>query len=115
MDIDITALVSMLQGSFITWAVNYVFAATVALPYLSWIALPILSSLYRSALNTIFTWVSNNAILQAFFWNTAVRKSSEADDYVAAVQAKQGALDADYEKAEQLEMARFNDLVILNH
>lgn len=117
MVVDITDLVAKFQSSFVTWSVDVVFGVTIATPWLSWLGWPVISVVYRDILTWIISTLAASAVMQAFFWNTAMRKAGEADDYVDLKNAKEklpeDVSDADYEKAEQAEMAAFNDLVML--
>lgn len=59
--------------------------------------------------------ISASAMMQGFFINTAIRKSSQASDYVLAVHARVNlpptATDAEYERAERAEILAFNNFV----
>lgn len=115
--IDITNLVAALQKSFVDWAVAYVYGLETAIPGLSWVALPVLSSLDQALVRAIIDLLATSTVMQAFFLNTAIKKASQAQDYLDAIDAKNKlsptASDADYEKAEQAQMAAFRNFVIL--
>lgn len=117
--IDITNMVSNMQSTFISMAEAYVLAAILAVPGLGWLMAPILKYLLGGALTWIITKIATWSVMQAFFLNTAIRKASQAQDYTDAVAAKNSlpkdVSDADYEKAEQTEMAAFRDFVILSN
>jgi hypothetical protein len=85
------------------------------LPGFSWLGLPILSSLYKGALSWVLNLISNSAVLEAFFLNTAIRKASQASDYISAVDFKkslpENVSDDDYEKAELKEIDAFKQFV----
>ena len=96
---------------------NYVVGLAVgAFAPLGW---PILGPLFSFIVKEILTAVGNAAEMEAFFLNTAVRKASQAQDYVDAVNTKNGlpstASDADYEAAEQAEMAAFRNFVMVSN
>lgn len=115
MIVDLTDLVETMRTTFVTWSVNTIFAQTVATPGLQWLALPIISSIYRAILTKIVGMVSKEAAMQLFFMNTAIRKSTQSKDYVDAVRAKQGAKTyEEFEKAEQYEIQAFNNFVRLD-
>ena len=104
-----------MRATFCTLASTALYSATIAVPALSWLSLPIVSFIYKQLLNFLVGTLSKDAVLEAFFLNTAIRKSSQAHDYVDAVQAKK-ALPAnvskdDYAKAEQIEIQAFNNFV----
>lgn len=117
--IDITNLVGSLQETFVTWAVDYVFAEMIVVPGLQWLALPIISTVVRVIIKWIANTMSSSLILQAFFLNTSIRKASQAADYIDAVNLKQnlspGVSDEEYEKAERAEIAAFNNFVRLSN
>lgn len=115
--IDITNLVATVQSTFINWATKLVVAtATGYFPPLGW---PVISSLFNFLVNKVVTVIANAVEMQAFFLNTAIRKASQAQDYINAVDAKASlpptASDADYEKAEQNEMAAFRNFVMVTN
>lgn len=109
--VDITNLVELLRSSFVTWAVGFLFGATIATPGFAWLALPVISSIYSGILRWILNYLSNAAVLEAFFLNTAMTKAGQATDYVNAVQHKLGlpqdVSEVDYAKAEQAEIDAF--------
>jgi hypothetical protein len=115
--VDITNLVSSMQSTFVTWATNLAFAAIVAVPGLSFLGLPVISSILRYALSWVIGKIAADAALEAFFLNTAVRNASNAQDYVDAINAKNSlsetATDAEYLVAEQNEMAAFHNFVVI--
>lgn len=116
-DIDITNLVTNMQSTFVTVTSNLAFTAITGVPGLSWLRLPILSSILKSSLSWVLGALANDIMLSAFFLNTAITKASQAQSYVDAVNIKNNlppdATEADYAKAEQNEIASFNNFVIL--
>jgi hypothetical protein len=114
-DIDVTDLVEALRSGFVTWALEYLFALTIATPGLTWLALPIISSIYRGILRALLNWLSGAAAMEAFFLNTALKKSGQAQDFVDAVNRKHNlpanVSDEEYAKYEQAEIAAFSDFV----
>lgn len=117
--IDITNLVEMLRSTFVTWGVNYIFAMVIAVPGLQWLGAPIISTIFRKCLSWCLDALSNSAVLLAFFANTAIRKSSQAKDFVNAVMAKnnlpQDVSDEVYAKAEATQMAAFHNFVMVTN
>ncbi len=110
-EIDVTDIVEKARSTFVEWAVLYIFGLEVAIPGMEWVALPIVSTIDKEIIRLILTELSKSAVMGAFFLNTAIRKASEAADYVSAVDAKNSlpddVSDEDYEKAERDEMAAF--------
>lgn len=117
--IDITNLVSSIQSTFVTIATNLVMTAVIAVPGLQWLNLPIIRSIVKASIGWIIGVLANDAMLGAFFLNTAVKSASQAQDYVNAVNAKnnlpQTANKEEYAKAEQAEISAFNSFVRLTN
>jgi len=115
--VDITNLVNAMQSTFTTWGTNTVFAGLIAVPGLSFLGLPIISSILKAGITWALNYLSNDAILYTFFFNTAIKNASNAADYLTAVNAKNSlpdtATDAEYLEAEQNEMASFKSLVVI--
>lgn len=115
--VDITNLVSTLQSTFVTWATAYVVAQTIAIPYMTWIALPFVNYIYKSLVGWLLGILSNSTVMMAFFMNTAIKKASQAQDYLDAVNAKNSlpntVTQAQYKQYEQNEISAFNSLVSL--
>ena len=115
--IDITDLVSTVQSTFITWATSTVVAT--ATGYFPPLGLPVISTIFNYLVNKAVTVIANAVEMEAFFMNTAIRKASQAQDYINAVNAKASlqptATDAEYEKAEQDEMAAFRNFVMVTN
>lgn len=116
--VDITDLVNALESTFITLAVQVAYAAIIAVPGLQWLGLPVISSILNFSLNWIISLLANDAMLAAFFLNTAIVKASQAGDYIQAVENKNNlpptATKEEYEQAEQAEISSFNALVIIS-
>lgn len=116
--IDITDLVSSMQSTFVTWATNLAFGALIVVPGLSWIGWPVISSIVRSGISFVVGTLANDAVLAAFFFNTAIKKASQAADYSTAVNAKLNlpptATEAEYAQAEQNEIQAFHNFVLLS-
>lgn len=117
--IDITALSESLRKSFVSWASDYVFIQASTTPGLSWIVLPVIRPLVQFMITQVLNILTVSAVMEAFFLNTSIRKSSQANDYVAAVEAKNNlptnVSDSDYENAEQNEINAFNSFVTLGN
>lgn len=116
--IDITNVVESLRKSFVEWGVAYVFGLQVALPGMGWLALPIISDLDRAIIRAILNALSLSAVMEAFFLSTAIRKASQAQDYISAVDSKNAlpptATNKEIKDAEEKEMVAFRHLVILS-
>lgn len=117
--VDISDVVSKLQSTFVTWATAYVFGVEIAIPGLEWVALPIISTIDKDLLKEVFILVANAPVMQAFFLNTAIKKASEAQDYIFAIEAKNNlsssATKEEILNAEKLEMATFRNFVLLTN
>ncbi len=117
--IDITNIVENMRETFVSWASAYVFAQAVATPGLTWLNLPIIRTIFKAIINAILNMLTLSAVMGTFFLNTALRKASQAQDYVDALAVKRNlpptASEAEYEKAEQDEISAFNSFVILGN
>ena len=113
--VDITEAAKALQSAWITFSTSYVTSAAITVPWLAWLALPVINPLFHFMINRIITSLSKAVEMQGFFLNTALRKASQASDFVAAVNAVQSApIDMDmvnYEKLEQAQMSAFSNFV----
>lgn len=73
--------------------------------------LPIVSAINKEVLRYILSALSKSTVMEAFILNTALRKASEAKDYVDAVKLKDSlpddVSDEEYEKHERKEMDAF--------
>lgn len=96
-------------------AKNYLIGLALAIPGLG----PFVYWLIKTFAGTVLDWILNALtkweVMQAFFLNTAIRKASQAQDYVDMVNKKnslpENATDAEYEKAEAAEIAAFTAFV----
>ncbi len=113
--VDITEIVDSSKTTFIVWAVDYVFANMVTVPGLQWLALPGVRSLAKYTIESLVSLLADSVVMQAFFLNTAIRKASQAREYVEAVKIKKSANEVDYAQAEQNEIRAFTDFVRLNN
>lgn len=113
--IDITNIVEALRSSFVTWATAYIFGLEIATPGLEWMALPVISTLDQAVVKEILTLLTKAAVMEAFFMNTAIRKASQAQDYIDAVNAKinlpSTATFEEFTNAEKAEMDAFRNFV----
>lgn len=116
--IDITNLVENLRSSFVTWATAYIYGLEITVPGLEWVALPGLNIIDKAIITAILNLLTKSAVMEAFFLNTAVKKASQAEDYISAVVAKESLpLDAsmeDYANAEAREISAFRTFVMLD-
>lgn len=117
--IDITNAVAAAQSSFVTAAETYLTGLILAVPGLGWLAYPIISALFGSALKWVLNKLSEWAVMQAFFLNTTMRKASQAQDLIDALNAKNNlpptATDDEYAKAEQAQILAFNNFVVFTN
>lgn len=117
--VDITNVVENLRSSFVTWGVAYVYGIEIATPGLEWVALPVIAELDRAAVKAILDAITKSVVMEAFFLNTAIRKASQAADYVDTVNAKkalaENGSEAEYEAAEKAEMLAFRNFVMVTN
>lgn len=117
--IDITNVVDSLKSTFVTWAVAYIYGLEIAIPGLTWVALPVISTMDQEAIRLIIKFLADSVLMEAFFLNTAVRKASQAGDYVKAVAAKKllppTTSQEDYAKYEAAECLAFRNFVMLGN
>lgn len=115
--IDITNLVSTMQATWIKWATKTIDTAVASNPSTSWLRWPVIGYLFNLIVELILTKLSNQAEMLAFFGDTAVRKASQAVDYINATAALKALpetiSEADYAKAEQAEITSFRSFVTL--
>lgn len=115
--IDITELVEQMRQAFVTWSVRLIISTVASVPWLSWLALPVIKPLFEFLLTNIFEVLSKAAEMQAFFLSTAMRKAAQAKDFVEAVNAKNSlppsASFEEYENAEKKQMAAFRNFVMV--
>lgn len=117
--IDITDTVESMRQTWVTWAVAFIFAEEAAIPGMEWVALPVISTIDKEILKIILDALSKSAVMLAFFTNTAIRKASQAADYVAALDAKKAlpptATDEEYKNAEKKELVAFRNFVAVSN
>jgi len=118
--IDITNTVESLKSSFITYATKIIMGAEATVPELAWmVTTPIVSSLDEFAIKEVVTVLANSVIMLAFFENTAIRKASQAEDFVAIVTAKNSlpstASQEDFDNAEKNQMVAFRNFVMVTN
>lgn len=114
--IDITDVVAALEKAFIDFNTALVVKAAQAVPYVGWaLALPVVSSLFSTLVSMGVSLIAKSLEMAGFFMNTAIKKAAQAQDLVAAVDYKNNlpptTSEADYEKAEQAQMAAFSSFV----
>lgn len=117
--IDITDLVEKTRSTFVDWAVLYVYGLEIAIPGMEWVALPILREIDQAIIRAVIDALSKSVVMMSFFMNTAIRKASQAKDYVDAVNAKNNlpptASAEEYKKAEQNEIVLFRNFVMVTN
>lgn len=115
--VDITNLADSLKSAFVTFNTNLVMTAIAAIPYGigAILSLPVIRTFVSLAVQFIVSAIANSIEMMGFFLNTAIRKASQAQDFVSAVDAKNklppNASEAQYEIAEQAQMAAFSNFV----
>lgn len=115
--VDVTNLVEKMRESFVTWAVDYAFIMETATPGLSWVSAPIISTLNKALLRYFMNMLTKTTVMSAFFLNTAITKSVQSKDYLAAIQTRMDlpstCTDEEYANAERNEIEAFRHLVLL--
>lgn len=116
--IDITDAVEKMRSTFVLAANEFLFSWIAAIPGFGWILYPVIKPLTQTVLKKILEALSNWVVMQAFFFNTALRKSSQAADFVRAVVARENlpedVSDEEFEKAQLAEIEAFNRLTRLS-
>lgn len=117
MSVDITDLVSKIKLTWIQFAMKGVMTIVRATPWLSWLGWPVISQIFEFFLERLITLIADGIEMEAFFFNTALRKANQAKDFIAAIQAKdalpQTASYKEFYEAEQRQMVAFRSLVVL--
>jgi hypothetical protein len=117
--IDITETVDLMQDTFVKWGVSFIHAEVLAIPGLGPVVLFLIKFFLDPIVQWVLTKIAASSVMAAFFTNTAVRKASQAVDYVTAKKALQGlpmnASDKEYEQYERAEISAFNNFVIVTN
>lgn len=117
--IDITNVVEKLRSSWVSYMVLFIYGQEIAIPGMEWVALPVISDIDKEVLKIILDIVSKEAVMMGFFVNTAIRKASQAEDFVAAVNAKDALPDSaspeDFSTAEKNQMVAFRNFVMVTN
>ncbi len=116
--IDLTDVIEKMKTTFVLAAKDYLVLQALAVPGLGTIAAWFVRVLGSAAIDWTLNKLANWTVMQAFFLNTAMRKLSQAKEYVIAVNEKENLSDAsevDYEKAERKEIDLFIDFVRISN
>lgn len=117
--IDITDLVEKTRSAFVDWAVLYVFGLEIAIPGLEWVAMPVIKDIDQAIIRLILDGLSKSAVMQSFFLNTALRKATQAGDFVKTsddlFKLPEDVSDDVYEKYEAARMQAFRNFVVLTN
>ena len=115
--VDITSAVGVLQSEFVNWATAAIYGEEVATPALSWVALPVISELDQELIKAVLTALANFEVMQAFFLNTALKKASQAQDFVDTITKLNSlpptATSEEYASAEKARIAAFTAFVTI--
>lgn len=116
-EIDITDTIESLRSSFVSWGTVAISTAVFAIPPFEFLDLPIIRDLFLAALKGVLTVLSKEALMEAFFLNTILKKENEAQVYSDVVKAKNNlpgtATRDEVKNAEEKEMDAFRNLVLL--
>lgn len=118
--IDITNVVESVRTSWVTYMVAVLMGAEASIPQLAWmVTTPIIDTIDKDALTLAMNVVSKEAVMMAFFVNTAIKKASQAADLVNAVQAKESLPDTaspeEFASAEKNQILAFSNFVVLDN
>lgn len=101
------------------WAVLYVYGLETAIPGMSWVAIPIISDVDQEIIRLVVDALSKSEVMMAFFMNTVLRKATQSDEFVKAVELRnslpEGVSDEEYKKAEAAQMDAFRNFVVLSN
>lgn len=117
--IDITNLVEALKNAWIKWGTTYLTTLAASTPYTFWLKWPVISTIFNFFVELGMTALAKALEMQGFFVNTAIRKASQAGDFISAVNAKDSlpptATQEEYENAEKAQMAAFRNFVMVTN
>ncbi len=117
--VDITKLVEAIRSGFVSFGTTFVFTSLCALPGMNWLAFPVVRNLAQAAIKAVINALSKATEMEIFFLNTALRKNSQAREFVEAVQFKEdlpeNATKEEYEKAERAQITAFRNFVRLSN
>jgi hypothetical protein len=115
--IDITNLVDSMREDFVVWATNFIYLAEISIPAFSWVATPIVSDIDKDIVKAILESLSKSVVMLAFFENTAIKKVSQAKDYISTKTALKAlpvtASAEEYADAEKKNITAFASFVSL--
>lgn len=113
--IDVTDLSESMKDAWATWAREFILSGIATVPGLFFLRWPVIAQLFDFFLVRLLDYLAGGAVMQAFFLNTALRKSSQAQDFIRAVHSKKAlppsATDEEYKNAEKNEMEAFRNFV----
>lgn len=119
--VDITDLVAKMKSTWISWATKTICTASKALPggWGVFFSFPLVARLTDFVVGKAVTVLANAMEMGGFFMNTAIRKASQAKDFVEAVDAKDAlpttASEDEYEAAEKRQMLAFRNFVMVSN
>lgn len=115
--IDLTDAVEKMRVTFTTLGKVFLYECLCSIPYVGvGFKAPIISTIVKLGINWALDKLGSWSVMQAFFMNTALRKTSQAFDYVDAVNEKLklvGVTNEVYKLAEKKEMDTFINLVMV--
>lgn len=113
--IDITDAVEAMRSTFVIWAENMLETAIVAVPYLGWLAYPVIKIFFGAAIKWCLNKLSKTGVMGAMFLNTALRKPAQAKDFTSVVAYKNSlpkdVSDETYKNAESAQIIAFDRFV----
>lgn len=113
--IDLTPVVDSLKEGFVLASEAHIIAIAMATPGVGPFASWIIQNLLRHFIRWSLERLADSIGMQAFFLNTAIRKSRQAEDYVKAVEAinalPDNVSDVTYREAELAKIGAFHNFV----
>lgn len=117
--VDITDLVERAREAFVTAGADFIYSAVVVLPGFTWLTWPIISPIFKTIIKKLLEVLSTWGLLQMFIMNTILKKPAQAKDWIDALNKKlalpKDVSEADYEKAEQMQIEAFNNFVVFTN
>ena len=117
--IDITEFAEALRSTWVMGMQKFITTLLTGIPWLGWLAAPLIDSVFGWAITWVLNKMSYSALQYSYFINTAHRKSSQADEFIEAVEEMNNlpeiATEEDYARAEQKRIDAFERFVPLTN
>lgn len=118
--VDITDLVEKMRDAFVDYASAAAYVAALAIPGLGPIlAMPFVNYIAKQTIRGVVFLVSQLPMMAAFFLNTAIRKTSQAKDFIVSVHELENlpedVSDEVYLQAEEKKASNFYNFVVMGN